>query len=253
MKNRDQGSGARGWGRQAGFLVLCAGGWGVALLLTALVASLSGFAKQHAEVNPAENLTIELHVYDYAQVESKEMARAQGEASRVLQPIGIEVAWMNCTVPGMEQQNAQECGSASEALVLRILPRAMAERLARPDGSLGFAQSADDGPPGGVASVFYHRVQGLAVDSACPRGVILGCALAHEVGHLLLGTNSHAPNGIMRAHWTEKEMLSARAGRFGFFPQQAAKMRAEVLGRRKVFNTKETTGEGLGSLEATAN
>ena len=29
----------------------------------------------------------------------------------------------------------------------------------------------------------------------------LGHAMAHEVGHLLLGAHSHAPAGLMTAHW----------------------------------------------------
>ena len=81
--------------------------------------------------------------------------------------------------------------------------------------------------------MFYHRVESLAVALACPHAVILGYAVAHEVGHLLLGTNSHPPRGIMRARWTEKELLAASAGRFGFFPQQAAKMRADVRMRNE--------------------
>jgi hypothetical protein len=233
MKSRDQGLGARGWGREVGFWILGAGCWGFAILLAMLAASLPGFAKESAESNPPQELAIALHVYDYAQVEAKELARAQDEASRVLQGIGIEAAWLNCPVPGVKPQNAQECGSTAGALVLRILPQAMAERLGRAEGSLGFAQLTDHGTPGFVASVFYHRVETLAVDLACPRAVILGHALAHEIGHLLLGTNSHSPNGIMRANWTEKELLSASAGRFGFFPQQAATMRADVRARNE--------------------
>jgi len=203
------------------------------MLLTILAASLPGFAKQSAESDPDQNLTIVLHVYDYAQVEPKELARAEEEASGVLRMAGVKAIWLNCVAPGTKAQNGQACRSTAGALVLRVLPRAMAERLGLTEGSLGFAVTSDGEKAGFVASVFYHRVESLAVALACPRAVILGYALAHEVGHLLLGTNSHSPNGIMRANWTEKEMLSASAGRFGFFPQQAAKMRADVRMRNE--------------------
>ena len=217
MKNGDWGLGTRGWG--FGIILAIVGG------------GLSGFAKESAESDTDKNLTITLHVYDYAQVEEKELARARDEVSWVLERVGIEANWLNCPVPGMERQNAQECRSTAGALVLRILPRAMAERAARDKGSLGFAQLADDGEPTYEVSVFYHRVERLSVELRCARGVILGYALAHEIGHLLLGTNSHALNGIMRAHWTEEELRLASAGRFTFLPQQAAKMRAEVRQR----------------------
>lgn len=241
MKSRDQGLGAKGWGREDGFRVLGAGcwkrrtgGWGVAILLTILAASLPGFAKQHAELNPAENLTIELHVYDYAGVEGSELVRAQTKAVHVLQQIGIGVTWVDCVVPAKDATNTRACPSADgqvPALILRILPRAMAERAAQDKGSLGFAQLAEDRAPASVAFVFYHRVESLAAELRCAPGVILGYALAHEVGHLLLGTNSHAPTGIMCARWTEKELRLASTGFFGFHAQQAAKMRTDVRKR----------------------
>jgi hypothetical protein len=33
------------------------------------------------------------------------------------------------------------------------------------------------------------------------KGQILGHAVAHEIGHLLMGTNSHSSRGLMRGNW----------------------------------------------------
>jgi len=55
---------------------------------------------------------------------------------------------------------------------------------------------------------------------------LLGCVAAHEIGHLLLGSNSHAPLGIMRAHWQAKEIQQMSMGLLVFSPRQAAQMRA---------------------------
>ena len=117
----------------------------------------------------------------------------------------------------------------------------MAERATRDKSTLGFALLADDGAPASVAFVFYHRVESLAVELRGARDVLLGYALAHEVGHLLMGSNSHSPTGIMRARWTEKELRLASAGCVSFFPQQAAKMRAEVGKRVAVAASVEAT------------
>jgi len=35
---------------------------------------------------------------------------------------------------------------------------------------------------------------------------LLGRAVAHEIGHLLLGTSQHADAGLMRAHWSDREL-----------------------------------------------
>ena len=67
-----------------------------------------------------------------------------------------------------------------------------AERIK--DGVLGAAHVS-----GGRASIFCDRI-------ATTRGALqsfpipLGNIIAHEVGHLLLGGNSHSPSGIMRPH-----------------------------------------------------
>jgi len=241
MKNRGWGLGTRGWGRKKREWGLGAGGWdrkagvwaGVMLILAA-AACPSGLARDEAGADAGTKLTVALHVYDYAQVEAGELARAQDEASTVLERIGIEAVWRRCPVPGEQLTPADDCRGTADrpALVLRVLPQAMAERMARGRDSLGFAQNGDTATPGFVASVFHHRVESLAVELGCARAVILGYAMAHEIGHLLLGTSSHSPQGIMRAQWTEKQLLSASAGRFGFFSQQGAKMRAEILARK---------------------
>ena len=61
--------------------------------------------------------------------------------------------------------------------------------------------------------------------------LILGDVIAHELGHLLLGTNSHSPTGIMCANWDHDYLTLALRGRQLFLPEQAASMRAIVIRR----------------------
>jgi len=63
--------------------------------------------------------------------------------------------------------------------------------------------------------------------------VILGIAAAHEIGPLLLGSNSHSPLGLMRARGSRQDLQNgARTGNLLFTPKQAEAMRACVLSRR---------------------
>jgi hypothetical protein len=48
--------------------------------------------------------------------------------------------------------------------------------------------------------------------------------MAHEMGHLLLGSNAHAINGIMRAHWESGELSRIAMGTLLFLPEQAKRM-----------------------------
>jgi hypothetical protein len=45
-------------------------------------------------------------------------------------------------------------------------------------------------------------------------GVVLGRAVAHEIGHYLLKTNTHATHGLMRASIDAREFADLRAGTF---------------------------------------
>jgi len=62
--------------------------------------------------------------------------------------------------------------------------------------------------------------------------VILGHAAAHEIGHLLLGSNSHSPFGLMRARWSGQDLQNATVGNFLLTPEQTEAVRARVLSRR---------------------
>lgn len=45
-------------------------------------------------------------------------------------------------------------------------------------------------------------------------GVVLGRAVAHEIGHFLLQTNTHAPDGLMRARILAREFADLRGESF---------------------------------------
>jgi hypothetical protein len=64
--------------------------------------------------------------------------------------------------------------------------------------------------------------------------IILGCAIAHEVGHLLLGSNSHSGSGIMQRRWERKEMRHAMTGTLLFTPEQAKLIQAETQARMRL-------------------
>ena len=64
------------------------------------------------------------------------------------------------------------------------------------------------------ADLFYEPLQALQRQTHVVPSAILGHAMAHELGHLLLGMNSHSPTGLMRAHWTSEDLANATVGDF---------------------------------------
>jgi hypothetical protein len=62
---------------------------------------------------------------------------------------------------------------------------------------------------------------------------ILGHVIVHEIGHLLLGSDSHSRSGVMQPDW-DVEDLGAMARNFIYFTSgQAHSVRVEVRKRSK--------------------
>ena len=55
--------------------------------------------------------------------------------------------------------------------------------------------------------------------------------MAHELGHLLLGTNSHSKRGVMQSLWSGNQLRKANLKALYFSPRQAARIRADVAAR----------------------
>jgi hypothetical protein len=64
-------------------------------------------------------------------------------------------------------------------------------------------------------------------------GELWGCVIAHGVGHLLLGTDSHSHEGIMQGHWEDPQLREAGKGNLQFTPSQAGLMREHLAAEQK--------------------
>lgn len=90
----------------------------------------------------------------------------------------------------------------------------------------GFAQPARPHNPGRIASVFHGAIKHMARHGPLrgptseTEATLLGHIMAHELGHLLLGTASHSERGIMSFPWGATEMIAAQQTRLGFSSEQ---------------------------------
>jgi hypothetical protein len=107
----------------------------------------------------------------------------------------------------------------------------MSQRLGVAKEDLGFALPALESGNASDAWVFYDCAERMAEGSIASLPQILGVAMAHEIGHLLLGPNAHSPRGIMRAHWGREELQLAAMGLFLFSPEDKAHIRHSLLER----------------------
>jgi hypothetical protein len=63
-------------------------------------------------------------------------------------------------------------------------------------------------------------------------GVVLGRAVAHEIGHYLLQSNAHSPYGLMRASIDAHEFADLRTGAFRLDRESQAYLTARALAAR---------------------
>jgi hypothetical protein len=61
--------------------------------------------------------------------------------------------------------------------------------------------------------------------------VLLGRTVAHEIGHLLIGTNRHAASGLMRARWSREELQRNHPADWRFNARDGVEMRRGMLTR----------------------
>jgi hypothetical protein len=57
---------------------------------------------------------------------------------------------------------------------------------------------------------------------------LLGYAMAHEMGHLLMPYPSHAATGIMHTDWDGADFVQMSGGTLGFTSGQASAIRAKA-------------------------
>lgn len=109
-------------------------------------------------------------------------------------------------------------------LALRIVPFAEAEG----DSGLGVAFLAEN-EPGIYSDVFYPSIEKLCRNFEVNISLVLGGVMAHEIGHLLLGTHAHTPTGIMCPRWGAQELDRVGKGTLLFTDAQAQKIRARLM------------------------
>ena len=173
----------------------------------------------------AENPQVTVSLYNDAQVPSGTLRRAEQQAARIFSRAGFDVTWLNCTHVN-SGRGAAACNEidAPGHLALRITARLASSTS---DAAFGVAFLAADGT-GRYSDVFWKRAQELHANSNVDLGGILGSVIAHEMGHLLLGSNAHAISGIMRARWESDELHRIAMGTLMFLPEQSKRMHARI-------------------------
>jgi len=172
-----------------------------------------------------DGLKVKVSVFNDAQISKGKVATAEKVAAGLFAYAGIRIDWLNC---GLAMETSDETDSCNEAAFPRHLQvRLRQKSLSLSESTLGLSYLGQDGI-GCHADVFYAGVEPIQRETGLSSEAILGFVIAHELGHLLLGSNSHATAGIMRANWRKPEISAAGKGLLGFSETQAETMRVRL-------------------------
>jgi hypothetical protein len=155
-------------------------------------------------------------VNDSARVKPSVLRKAEREAGRLFNAAGIEIQWVNCS-------ETNECRRilGPQEFVLHIVTGGKTLN----DFIFGEAFLGEDGR-GQYSDVFFDRLRQAQGDVNL--ALLLGAVSAHELGHLLLGSNSHSRIGIMEPRWGPEGLRTIGMGRLLFTPEQARSMRNRI-------------------------
>jgi len=168
------------------------------------------------------NLPLVVRTYDSAGVSARVLERAQQGAGVTLAAVGIEPIWR----PPCHATGCVSKPKPREVIVRLVKSTPRSER-----DSLGFAAVDVGQRAGTLATLYVDRVDALAAQSGVDRGELLGRAIAHEIGHLILGTADHPRFGLMRAIWKADELSRDMPLDWIFSEDQGAKMRRRLAAR----------------------
>jgi len=203
--------------------------WHIANLL-GLAAILSLHPQLQAAtdgIDKSDNvIKIKILLYDFVPIPEKIRTQVRESVVAIFRGAGVQVEWAPC--PTVEGQLAlfSDCTGYKEATTvsLRVLPQIRKQIKADAAGESMLSSR--------IVNVFWDRAQKASTQLDVPLADMLAAIVAHEVGHVFLGPNSHALSGIMLARWKPRDLVAISQGGQGFTARERESILAEVRRRQ---------------------
>ena len=166
-----------------------------------------------------------VRVYDANGVMAGTNRAALDYAKKTLEAANVDIIWRVCAT------SSCDAPMAPGELAIRIVRSPLPERRTG-HVPLGDAMVDRVKGVGVLATIYFDRVVWLANEAGVDSRVLLGNAIAHELGHLLLATTSHGPVGLMRALWSKEEVRRGVSTDWTFAPTEITVIRRRAEARR---------------------
>ena len=160
----------------------------------------------------AQNRSLHACVRNDAHVADDTLEEAWRVVADVYSQTGLTVMWCtdNCTI------------------TIALRPRASDDTARRAKDAMGYTPGGGDGR-GRLAFVLINRVNEVADGYRTARSLVLGAAIAHDLGHLLI-SKEHTSTGIMKAYFNQSDFRKAGKGELRLTAEQARHIRSSSAG-----------------------
>jgi hypothetical protein len=198
------------------------------LLSYVLVAGVSTAAAE--EGRPESALSLEILLTIAPSLPAAARAPLLDEATRIWRSQGVTIDWLSATAP---------LRTTNRSLRVLVIPRR--GPAARQNESLAVGELLGPGRGHAVAIISIEAAERLVEEARPPGfplqappdcrrlGLVLGRAVAHEIGHYLLDTPTHARHGLMRPRFDAREFSDLRPGTFTLDPDASQWLKDRFL------------------------
>jgi len=174
--------------------------------------------------------SVTIVVYDSAHVRAKTLDRTEHIAASILQTAGLQLRWGTGVLQDLVDLGTDftayspgECENGPMSAILRVQILSRAPSGFAPQ-AVGY--SLPCAKHGIQVTIFADRAAAVCERGAPTFGRVLGYAIAHELGHVLLHSNAHEPAGLMKATWSERDWQRAAVSIIPFSPTDVQRISA---------------------------
>ena len=200
------------------------------LLLIAAAVTLSELLTAQVVSLP----TITIRLYNNFGIPPRQLKEARRTTDAILENAGLGPAWRECRTP--EGPSAKSSDMCEDVLGPgELIVRIVASPTMRNSNNLALGYSHVDAGAGAgtLSTVFADSVNITSRHLHVDMAVLLGRAIAHELGHLLMGTMTHSTDGLMRERWSAGVLPRTVASDWLFSDREVAFLQTGLLARQQ--------------------
>jgi hypothetical protein len=198
--------------------------------LVTTLGSLAGFIFATTSA-PAATSLLPVRTYDAYGVAPRDMAAAHATVQILMKEAGIDIGWRDC--PSQERWTSSDASCNEAVGTTEVLVRIASGASRSNDGALGYSLIDSSQHTGSLVTILADRIEATVARTHVDAGTLLGRVIAHEIGHILIGTTRHSSRGLMRARWLDDELQRNLAVDWTLAPDDALRLRRGFLTRVK--------------------